>query len=439
MLTATATFSDGGIDTQPYHDVVITGLTRLKSSSQEVLGIDSGTGTRVLSPTGDGHGPVTITAESATGAKLGSIKVVVTDTRLDNQIAVIGLDVGVFKSFPNVLLNASKRNTVFPRNAEVEVSIAAPDTIPLQLEGDSMRVLVSAVLEDHSRISVSNVNGLELRSLRNRSLLVTDGQSVTVPFDPQPFNGSLLRVAWRPNLGGCAKVGLGLGKFSSTTVTLAVTPPQAIAMTATLDAPFIISADGVAAKSGAFSTIDQIRVTLTFPGGRKVKNLERDVRCNFAVDIAAPFTVSTEGLVVPKGGGIIGTGIVMISFIRQVVTANVTVSVTKFSHLAVASRPRPAYPGSEAVNASVLAKIQDSVPVAYEQGAIMTTMVLQNDVTTLIPSAATSIEVVAGDIKIISISAQGVITAAQAGKVHYGAPHHRRSGAYLSHVPILPV
>jgi hypothetical protein len=107
------------------------------------------------------------------------------------MIGVVGLDIHVLASLGSLTASAGGS---YDRGSRFEIAMSAPSTIALRYEGDTMTVVASAVLEDHSRVPLREFKGLKLGALRPDSLQLVSNQRIVVPFDPVGFRGPLVSV-----------------------------------------------------------------------------------------------------------------------------------------------------------------------------------------------------------------------------------------------------
>lgn len=413
-VTGTAVFSDTTGNTIEGFDV--TSLLRLKSDDTDVAAIADDTAIA-----GVGAGAATIQAMDAAGEVLDEVEVTVRDQSPANRLAVIGLDVVVLEKLGAISTSPSQTPG---RHSEIEITVGAPVTTSLKFEDDAMAVVVSAVFEDHSKLELNADNGLVLTANYEESLVVkASTQQVIVPFDPVgALNQPLVEAAWQPNAGGnCERDDVsGLPKHATQNTTLTVTPPAAESMTASLSGDLIVCVGDPAAASGTgFSTTTQVSVSLKFPQNKVVSGLANDERTQYVLaEDNDLFTVDpSTGKITATADGKVGQGYVNVSFTGQNVTDVVTVRVAKFSDLAAAAVPEPAYSGSGNVDASTLSAI--GCTDLYQQARLVVTMSLENsDKTKVLAESLCEF-----DVAVVSTSDPGaavdgrVVSASAAGKV----------------------
>lgn len=403
-LVAKATFSDGSADYSTFADFDISNLVKLQTSDQSIASVSRGDS--VVHIRGEAPGAFAVSAVARNGSTLATVAMQVMDATGQSMLAVIGLDVHFVDALGDITF---AEESPLPRNHVVGVSIAAPHQIELQYEGDSMGVVVWAVLDDHSRVMLTPSNGLVTRSLHSAAAeIITDGefQRIEVVPNPEQHTGPLLNVSWVPT-DGCFAAGPGFSLHAHQQIELEVTPPPAEKMVATASSTLLVSNGDVAANLGAdYPTTTQISVSLHFTD--KVQpGLQTDARASFVVSEGAPFTVDSDGFVRANAkGSAVGTGLVTVRFEGQNVTDAVHIEVTKFASLNVFALPHPAYPGSSDVPVATLSAIECTRPVRYQQAELHVTLFLQNGLSKSIASEFTTFRVVQSTAGILSETAR---------------------------------
>ena len=204
-----------------------------------------------------------------------------------------------------------------------------------------MFVLVSAVFDDHSRMELTAGNGLQISS-RNEKAIRVEGQRVVVPENAEPFTGTLLDVVWNTSQR-CSRPNGAISFDARQSVTLAVTPPQAKDLQMAASSTLLVAVDDPASKPGGdYPTSAQLTLELIFDS-RTENGLESHSGTSFGASDGAPFTVSSEGKVVPIGGGLVGTGTVTASIAGRNVRATIHIEVAAFKSVEVYAVPSPAY------------------------------------------------------------------------------------------------
>lgn len=374
LITGKAAFSDGD---STFSDYDISAIIKLEAKQQNLVTIQKQITHNAVSTNGKmvqtGGVTVDLLAKSPTGVVLAAIKLNITDQQRASRIAVIGLDTTVAAKLGALTFSGQSPH---PRNTESTVFLAKPQTRELKFKDDAMFVLVSAVLEDHTRVPLDIATGLVIQPYNPKSLLVKK-QSLVVPLNGEA--GAVVRVAWEPKFGSCSNVSKGLGTYASRNITLRVVPPLATAILATVSNAFIVCVGDPAAAPGAsYPSVDQIKVSLKFPGNRIVQNLAGDKRTIYRNNNPGLFSVSTQGRIVANANSTTGAGTVTVRFVGQNVTTNVSVTVARMATLSVRATPYPSYPGSERHKANVLNRIACSNPKQYQQAQLVVTISLTN-------------------------------------------------------------
>lgn len=404
-VVASASFNDGtNPDGAPiFADVDVTRLVRLESTSPSILTLKddptAAAGMRskaVLHAVSEGRATV-VARSTAGGAPIASIDIDVASEARANQLAVIGIDFHTIASLGSVLLDHSS-SPPYSRGVVAHVRVTPPTAKKLQYEDDSMTAVAWAIMDDHSRIELRPSNGLVLSSLNLAAVHVEqdhDRWSVIVPSEPSAHNGPLLRVRWQ----------------------MAVTPPPAEKMTASISASLLVCAGDVASDVGAgFPSAAQLSVSLHFVGNVK-DGVERDRRSTFEISAGAPFSVNSNGTVVASSNGVVGVGTIAVYFAGQNVTATVDVEVAKFDDLVVKAIPEPSYSGSNALSISSVSAIQCTSPPLFQRARSTVSMHRTNGVTKYSANQHTNFRIRSvRDSEIISESSR-IVTAARSGEV----------------------
>lgn len=274
-----------------------------------------------------------------------------------------------------------------------------------------------------SRIDLDVSNGLILMSNNNQSIKV-QGQTIVVPKEPMPGNGSLLTVRWQPPAGTCSGKTPGIGKYATKDVHVQVTPPAADKVIAKISHEFLVCVDDIASAAGAnYPTADQIAVSLQYPS-KTVSNLAGDPRTVYTVPPDAPFTVDRKGRITANKNGDVGEAQVRVSFKGENVTANVIVRVEKFKALVIKATPWPIYPGSAEYDVKKLSVYACSSPPKHEQAVLGVRMQLTNKKEKSIPSKYLTFD---ASESIVVIGADGLVTANKKGAVNIGATFEKEA------------
>ena len=400
MITATADFGVTAAN-QNYKGIDVTSYVRLESSSSDIAAIDAESGNIVV---GKKQGT---TAISMLGAGWDH-KVQITVSAADEMLRVIGLDVVPVSKLGS--LSLSDPGPSYERDTRVVVRMNPPTVEALRYDGDSVRVGVSAVLEDMSRVELSHANGLVLSSTNEASLEVdSKHQKLTVPKDAVGAEGELLVAAWTP-AANCSG-----GAIAEEAVVIRVTPPAAKAIKVSGAPAFVVPVGDTAATKEAglpFVTKFQLNVALEFADKNLV--VTGDERATYEVSDETLFSVGKNGVVTANDDGQDGKGTITVSFKGQNATATISVAVAKYAALEVHAVPSPGYTGSAAVRVTKLAKIECTD--VYQQALLVVTMVLSNDHRhTMSVAAAYSFQTSPGEPK-VAIDKRGLVrpTAAQA-------------------------
>ena len=405
-VTATASFADGGGAVISNYDV--SGLVHLATNNTKITKITRVAAVSAIDGVSPGGSAVTISAVGVQNKLLATTQINIADEQAPLQL--IGLDVVVLAS-----LGAVSSTGKYGRNSNVSISVAAPVTRKLRFKGDAMDVVVTGVLSDQSRIDLDAKLGLVLSSNKNASIHV-QGQKIVVPSEPAPADGALLNVKWQPTVGACKGKGQGVGKYAIHDTQVQVSPPAAQKLIATATKTFLVCKGDAASATGAgYPTTDQIAVSIQYPG-RRVDSLASNKRTVYTVADGAPFTVDDSGKITANSKGAIGQGVVVVSFVGQNVTANVTVRVAKFKVLVARATPHPAYTGSSNEDAHKLASYEcASNPTKYQQAQLVVTMQLTNNQGKSIDSKYVKFNTSSS---IIQVSTGGRVTASKVGKVY---------------------
>ena len=245
-VTAVATFADGdGVDAVfRSHDV--TDLVQLKSSNTAIATIGGGEAMRTVRGKSPGGSTVTVSAVGAKGRALGQgVDIYIAEDDEAYSLRVMRLEASVISSLGYVTATCERVNTrpvddFGPGDATNTNStgMASMSSAPgsaidttalgtgmsriffsphapcaLQKESDSMHVIVSAVLEDWSRVELNAEAGLVLSS-NNKESVTTEGLKLVVPNGAKSASGQLVNVRWDPRVGACKGVGIGVGKHA---------------------------------------------------------------------------------------------------------------------------------------------------------------------------------------------------------------------------------
>ena len=393
-VTATVSYGDGAVD---LGQVDVTTQVRWTTSNAAVL---------TVSPDGSIEA---ITAGSSNVGIQGRASQVRIEVEND-ALAVIGLDA----------IHASRVQVqVDTASPEAHSAFTATATViqpELRFEGDETTVIVSAVLEDHSRVPLLTSMGLVLESLLPEAIEVVsqlNTQRVRVPQSPQGGSGELLHVSWNPNqqCGESTAV-------AQTNLELTVNPPAATAMQVSINNGVLVPTNGAAAAAGYRSSA-ALSVALVFPG-RTQNNLAADPRTSYSVTrlvgAEESFSISDQGRITTSNAGMNQTGVyrVDVVFEGQNVTASAEVTVINFRAMEVQAVPFPAYPGSNAVPVSSLSLISGVTPEQYQQARLLLRLHMTNDDTRLVNngvSFAAAVEPQAGaTAQLSSVGANRVLT-----------------------------
>jgi hypothetical protein len=166
----TAAFSDGKTTVVDEYDV--SSIARLSSTKGEVAVVATDTGLPVVTGANPGDDDVEASIRVLRGAGTdaayddASVEVTVKTTAAENRVAVVGLDATVLADLGGLTVEPAEGEQ--PRGTSMVVTGAAPTTKKLQFEKDRMEVVVSAVLEDHTRVLLDGDNGLVLPRWQTR-------------------------------------------------------------------------------------------------------------------------------------------------------------------------------------------------------------------------------------------------------------------------------
>jgi hypothetical protein len=430
-VIATASFSSG--QARLFTGVDVTDVITLTSSADEVLTVDTSAAAasggeillHAITP-----GDTTLRVHATTGALMASLVVEVMDYSRANQLAVVGIDVHAVNTLGSVTYTNAPSTTelMVPRGKVIQVTVSPPTVIQLQYEGDSMAIIVWAILEDHSRIELLPSNGLQVTSLHSMALTVTvnkdqDLVHVVVPAEPTAHTeGPLLRVQWLLD-GACTSASNSIQ--STRDLALTVIPPPAESIKVSVPATLLVCNNDVATGAGAdYPSTVQLTATLHFvdtTGDRQLdhqRTITTDHRTSYEVTEDAPFTVNINGTAIANTDGVIGTGTITVHFVGQSVTGTVTLEVTKFAALEVFAVAEPSYAGSTAEGVYQLSSIECTEPNLYEQARMQVTMVLANANTKVIGAQHTTLRTasaVSGVDKGVLVLDGRVVRAAQNG------------------------
>ena len=368
QIAGTASFTDG-LDV--FIDYDITALLRLISSHPHIATVHpSPFGPRVR---GFSAGLTTISILGYLDADT-SIKIeVANETDSSTHLIPVGLDYVIFSSLGQLSFSPELPNSGFPRDTTVEISIPETPEVVLKREGQSARIAVAAVLDDGSRLPLTEENGLVIVSTNRKAVLVDQQgmQRVYVPKDPLHADGSLLQASWQPP-GPCSKT-----VIATQGIFLRVEPDLPSRLEVKLDRTFIVAGNDPAAAAGApsFSTTASVRVYAFFQGDRRV-DVTFDSRTSFTSSDPALFLVGRSGVAVSNTNGTTGAARVVAVFRGAV--GEKLLPVAKFLDLLLSASPFPRYAGSRDHQVKQLRPIACTSPKMYQKASMSTTMILTN-------------------------------------------------------------
>ena len=396
-----ADFSDGSNDGPHFQGYDVSMFARLQTSPTRVVYVD---GSSVIGKS-PGEGRVSVKGFENNDATI----VIKSDT-----IGVAGLDVVLISRLGSLSLTPT--GPQFARDTKVTIKMSPPVVNKLKYRGDSLRLAVSVVLQDGSRIPLNSDMGLSMVSTNTKAAVVSSTlQKVTVPKDPIHHDGELVNVSWNPSSKYNSEPLISIG------VVIAVSPPPAKSIKVTQKVPdFIVPVGDTAAVPGAglpFKTSFQLKIALEFPD--KDVDVTGDERASYSVSDETLFSVSQQGMVTANNKGAIGIGRVTVSFRGQNATKVIPVTIEKFKELTVHAVPEPSYPTSPDVRVTRISKIECTNQ--YQQALFVVGMVLTNDYAHRITVVKSYSFVTNPESTVIVIDDSGVVTASGAAsgiKIH---------------------
>ena len=376
-----ATFTDG-VDEFPFYDV--SSMMRLGISDSAVAALRKTAA--AWTAKGKTSGGVTLSVNNYSQATLDLN--VTHPTDLAMHAVVLGLDYVVFDSLDGLVL--SPGGPTYARATAVAATLA--DTAPpvLRLEGQSAHVSVSAVLSDASGESwsmpLSKADGLVLTSVARSSVHIDNAthQRVFLPADPAMDEGELAVATWEPaNNNKC-----GPRVVSQQPIELNVRP---LVPTLLVNSPVtrLVPVGDVAALPGSdFPTQAQLSVDAQYAadGIDLTKSISDDARVVYASTNTSLFTVDDAGKVTANDQGLIGEADVVVTFRGQ--KARFTITIAKFKDLRVSATAGPAYTNSGTIEVTELRRYECTEPITYQEAMLVTTIVLTNNDTKIIPRIA---------------------------------------------------
>ena len=368
-ITGSATFSDGRTMFENYD---VSSLLRLTSSDQNVASVIADAFVQYVH--GRGAGVATIYPRGYSAAPLTVHVADPADTA--THIAVVGLDYMVLSSLGALTLTPAVTGSLpvggYPRDSTVSIIVQEPTSVVLKREGQSARVVVSAVLADHSLIPLQREDGLVLVSKQESAAIVAvdaAGHRVYVPRDPVEAAGAILQATWLPN-GTCYE-----SAIAEQSIGLVVQPELPTKLEIKLSRSFLVACNDPAADTSLseFATTAQVTVHAVFEDGRK-DDITVDSRTLYNSTNHSLFTLKPSGQITSNDGDAIGEANIVVSF--RGVTGYTTLEVAKFLDLEVRATPYPGYAGSSSYNTTMLRPI--ACANIYQRASMVTVMSLTN-------------------------------------------------------------